>query len=70
MFKIVCTFYNYHNSGQYPESCLLLKNTTFRRLFSLSVLKFNLLSWAQQIKLVLVSGGQTCCVLNKRQDDG
>jgi aromatic-L-amino-acid decarboxylase len=32
----------YHNSGHYPSPCLLFKNTTFRRLDSVSVFRWNL----------------------------
>jgi hypothetical protein len=37
--------YNYHNSGYYQSSCLLFKNTTFRRQDSVSVFRWNLLSF-------------------------
>jgi hypothetical protein len=49
--------------GHYPPSCLYLKsvlfifqNTAFWILDSVSVFRYNLLSWAQMIELVPVSG--------------
>jgi hypothetical protein len=39
-------------SGHYPSSCNYLKHTTFRRLDSVSVFRWNLLSWSQSIQLV------------------
>jgi hypothetical protein len=43
-------------SRHYPSSFFHLKHTTFRRLDSVSVFWWNLLSWAQSIELVPVSG--------------
>jgi hypothetical protein len=34
----------------------LFKNTTFRRLDSVSVFRWNLLSWVQSVELILISG--------------
>jgi hypothetical protein len=48
---------NYHNSGHCPSFCIPLKNTTFRRLDSVSVFRWKLLKWAAQPKqLVSFSG--------------
>jgi hypothetical protein len=42
----------------YPSSWLYLKHTTFRKLDSISVFRWNLLSWAQSIELVPISRKQ------------
>jgi hypothetical protein len=42
-------------SGHYPWSCFYLKHTTLRRLDSVSVFMWNLLSCAQSIELVRIS---------------
>jgi hypothetical protein len=42
--------------GHYPSSCFYLKDTTFRRLDTVSVFRWNLNSWAQSIELVPISG--------------
>jgi hypothetical protein len=39
--------YNYHNSGQYPPSCLLFINTMFQTPDYVSVFRKNLFRWAQ-----------------------
>jgi hypothetical protein len=44
--------YNYCVSRRYPSSCFYLKHTTFRRLYSVSVFRLNLVSWAQSLELV------------------
>jgi hypothetical protein len=31
-FVTMVYYYKYHKSGEYPSSCLLFQNTTFRRL--------------------------------------
>jgi hypothetical protein len=58
-------------SGHSPSSCFYLKqNTTFRRLDSVSVFRWNLLSWVQSIELVPISGPvpePLCVVLNKNR---
>jgi hypothetical protein len=43
--------------GHYPSSCFYL-DTTFRRQDSVSVVRWNLLSWTQSIELVPISGHQ------------
>jgi hypothetical protein len=45
-------------SGHYTSSCFCLKSTKFRRLDSVSVFRWNLLSWSQSIELVPISGHQ------------
>jgi hypothetical protein len=49
---------NYCVSGHYPSACFYLKHTTLRRVDSVSVFKWNLLSWAQSIGLVPTSRHQ------------
>jgi hypothetical protein len=44
--------------GHYPTSCFYLKHTTFRRADSISAFRWNLLSWAQSIELIPISGHQ------------
>jgi hypothetical protein len=39
-----------------PFTCFYFKHTTFRRLDSISVFRWNLLIWAQTIELVPISG--------------
>jgi hypothetical protein len=51
-------YYNYCVSGHYTSSCFYSKHITFRKLDSLSVFRWNLLSWAQLIELVPISGYQ------------
>jgi hypothetical protein len=50
--------YNYYVSGHYPSSCFYLKHIKFWRLDFVFDFKWNLLSWAQSIELVPVSGHQ------------
>jgi hypothetical protein len=50
--------YSYCVSGYYPRSCFYLKYTMFWRLESASVFRWDLLSWAQPIELVPISGHQ------------
>jgi hypothetical protein len=46
--------HNSHNSGNYPSSCLLLK-TSFRRLDSVSALRWALLSWDKLVWIASLS---------------
>jgi hypothetical protein len=48
--------YNHCVSGHYPSFHFYLKHTMFRILVSVSVFRWNLLSWAQSSELVLISG--------------
>jgi hypothetical protein len=50
-------FYNYCASGHYPSSCFI-QNITFWRLNSVSLFRWNLLSWAEPIELLPISGHQ------------
>jgi hypothetical protein len=43
-------------SGHHPSSCFYLKHTTFRRLDSVSIFGWNLLTWAQSMELDPISG--------------
>jgi hypothetical protein len=53
--KILYYKYKYYVVGHYPSFCLYL-NTTFRRLDSVSVFRWSLLSWAKSIELVPIAG--------------
>jgi hypothetical protein len=44
--------YNYYVSGRYSTSCSYPKHTTLRRLGSVSVFRWNLISWAKSVELV------------------
>jgi hypothetical protein len=55
IYRCVTMVYYYLNSGRYPSSYLLFK-TTFRRLDSISVFRWYLLSWSQSRELIPVSG--------------
>jgi hypothetical protein len=48
--------YNYYVSGHYQSSCFYLKHTALRRLGSLSVFSWNLVSWAKSVELVPIHG--------------
>jgi hypothetical protein len=51
--------YSYCVCGHWPFSSFYLKQyTTFRRLDSVSVFRWNLLIWAQSVELVPISGHQ------------
>jgi hypothetical protein len=41
-FRTIVSYYDYHNSGHYPFSCLLFKHTAFHRLDLVSVFRWNL----------------------------
>jgi hypothetical protein len=58
LFFYLFIAYSYCLSGQYLLSCFYLKHTTFRRLNSVSIFRWNLLSWAQSIELFPISGYQ------------
>jgi hypothetical protein len=47
----------------------LFKYTAFRRLDSVSVFRYNLLSWAQSIKLVPISGPDGILDKNRTMDN-
>jgi hypothetical protein len=47
--------YNHCVSRHYPPSCFYLKHTAFRILDSVSVFRWNLLSWTQSTELVPIS---------------
>jgi hypothetical protein len=55
---------NYHNSGNYPWSCLLSKNRTCQRLESVPSSFY----WAH-LKAETESSLQNVMFLNKRQED-
>jgi hypothetical protein len=50
--------YNYRVSGYCPLSCFYLKHVTFLGLDSVPVFRWSLLSRAQWIELVTISGQQ------------
>jgi hypothetical protein len=52
------SYYNYCVSGHYPSSCYYLQHPMFQRLGSVSIFRWNLLSWAQSIQLVPISRHQ------------
>jgi hypothetical protein len=52
MASLSTLYFNYCLSGYYPPSCYSLKHAMFRRLNSVSVFRWNLLSYAQSIELV------------------